>query len=129
MFGRSGNSNWTIEDDFRLRKAAKGGVSFEQLAKGEVQFSKKYTFKELHDRWHAILYDPVVSAERNSKQKILEVTSDSSDDTFMLDYTTHIADNMHKLARLGVGGLADHIGLTQRFCTRVLMNSLKKKRK
>ncbi|GJR59572.1 E3 ubiquitin protein ligase UPL7 [Tanacetum coccineum] len=63
MLGRSGNSNWTIEDDFRLRKAAKGGVSFEQLAKGEVQFSEKYTIKELHDRWHAILYDPVVSAE------------------------------------------------------------------
>ncbi|GJW67421.1 putative forkhead-associated domain-containing protein [Tanacetum coccineum] len=63
MVGRSGNSNWTIEDDFRLRKAAESGVSFEQLAKGDVQFSKKYTIKELHDRWHAILYDPVVSAE------------------------------------------------------------------
>ncbi|PWA50160.1 hypothetical protein CTI12_AA474290 [Artemisia annua] len=91
MVGRSGNSNnWTIEDDFRLRKAAESGVSFEQLAKGE--FSKKYTIKELHDRWHAILYDPVVSVEVSARMLEFEHS----------DAPPYIKSNV-------IGNIEDHI--------------------
>nr|GEV25292.1 putative forkhead-associated (FHA) domain-containing protein [Tanacetum cinerariifolium] len=92
MVGRSGNSNWTIEDDFRLRKAAESGVSFEQLAKGDVQFSKKYTIKELHDRWHAILYDPVVSVEVSARMLEFEHS----------DAPPYIKSNV-------IGNIEDHI--------------------
>lgn len=39
------------------------GASLESLAKGAVQFSQKFSVRELQDRWHSLLYDPVVSAE------------------------------------------------------------------
>ncbi|KAJ9536464.1 hypothetical protein OSB04_un000372 [Centaurea solstitialis] len=39
------------------------GISTESLARGVVQFLKRFTIQELQDRWHAILYDPVVAAE------------------------------------------------------------------
>lgn len=35
----------------------------ESLAKGAVQFSHRFTVQELQDRWHTLLYDPVVSME------------------------------------------------------------------
>ncbi|TXG65225.1 hypothetical protein EZV62_006500 [Acer yangbiense] len=37
--------------------------SLESLAKGAVQFSRKFSVQELQDRWHSLLYDPVISAE------------------------------------------------------------------
>ncbi|CAN4084944.1 unnamed protein product [Withania somnifera] len=39
------------------------GASLESLAKGAVQFSQRFTVQELQDRWHALLYDTVVSSE------------------------------------------------------------------
>lgn len=39
------------------------GASLESLAKGAVKFSRRYSIKEIQDRWYSILYDPVVSAE------------------------------------------------------------------
>ncbi|KAJ6931467.1 hypothetical protein NC652_014839 [Populus alba x Populus x berolinensis] len=39
------------------------GASLESLAKGAVQFSRKFTVREIQDRWYSLLYDPVVSAE------------------------------------------------------------------
>ncbi|GKA35381.1 putative forkhead-associated domain-containing protein [Tanacetum coccineum] len=68
------------------------GVSFEQLAKGDVQFSKKYTIKELHDRWHAILYDPVVSAEVSARMLEFEHS----------DAPPYIKSNV-------IGNIEDHI--------------------
>ncbi|KAJ9555688.1 hypothetical protein OSB04_010302 [Centaurea solstitialis] len=59
--------SWTTEDEFKLKKAAEAGVSMESLARGVVQFSKKFTIQELQDRWHAILYDPVVAAEASAR--------------------------------------------------------------
>lgn len=38
----------------------------ESLAKGAVQFSRKFTVRELQDRWYSLLYDPVVSAEASA---------------------------------------------------------------
>ncbi|KAK2998480.1 hypothetical protein RJ639_023960 [Escallonia herrerae] len=39
------------------------GASLESLAKGAVQFSQRFTVQELQDRWHSLLYDPIVSME------------------------------------------------------------------
>lgn len=38
----------------------------ESLAKGAVQFSRKYTLRELQDRWHSLLYDPDISAKASA---------------------------------------------------------------
>ncbi|XP_074287186.1 uncharacterized protein LOC141612334 [Silene latifolia] len=56
-------TQWIPKDDFLLKKAIEDGASLESLAKGAVRFSRRFTFKELQDRWHALLYDPVISAE------------------------------------------------------------------
>lgn len=33
------------------------------MAKGAVQFSRRFTVQEIQERWHSLLYDPIVSAE------------------------------------------------------------------
>lgn len=38
----------------------------ESLAKGAVQFSRRYTAEELQDRWYSLLYDPVISEEASA---------------------------------------------------------------
>ena len=38
----------------------------EAIAKGAVQFSRKYSFEEIHERWHKLLYDPIVSKDASS---------------------------------------------------------------
>ncbi|KAH7567185.1 hypothetical protein JRO89_XS07G0029100 [Xanthoceras sorbifolium] len=56
-------SSWLPEDDLLLKNSIEAGASLESLAKGAVQFSRKFSVQELHDRWYSLLYDPVVSAE------------------------------------------------------------------
>lgn len=51
------------------------GASLESLAKGAVQFSRRFSIRELQDRWHALLYDPVVSAEAAFRMTELERTN------------------------------------------------------
>ncbi|GMJ07001.1 embryo defective 1967 [Hibiscus trionum] len=60
-------STWIPEDDLLLKNAIESGASLESLAKGAVQFSRKFTIRELQDRWHSLLYDPVVSEEASSR--------------------------------------------------------------
>lgn len=48
------------------------GASLESLAKGAVQFSRRFTVRELQDRWFSLLYDPVVSAEASTCMNDLE---------------------------------------------------------
>ncbi|WCJ35154.1 Forkhead-associated (FHA) domain-containing protein [Euphorbia peplus] len=55
--------SWIPEDDVLLKNAVEAGASLESLAKGAVQFSRKFTVRELQDRWHSLLYDPIISAE------------------------------------------------------------------
>ncbi|KAB2057779.1 hypothetical protein ES319_A11G190500v1 [Gossypium barbadense] len=57
----SSSSSWIPEDDLLLKNAIESGASLEALAKGAVRFSRKFTVKELQDRWRALLYDPVIS--------------------------------------------------------------------
>ncbi|KAE8729040.1 Leucine-rich repeat family protein [Hibiscus syriacus] len=58
--------SWIPEDDLLLKNAIEAGASLESLAKGAVRFSRKFTVRELQDRWDSLLYDPVVSEEASS---------------------------------------------------------------
>ncbi|CAH9094227.1 unnamed protein product [Cuscuta epithymum] len=55
--------HWLPHDDYVLKSAAEAGASLESLAKGAVQFSRRFTIQELHERWKSLLYDSVVSEQ------------------------------------------------------------------
>ncbi|KAK6939401.1 Forkhead-associated (FHA) domain [Dillenia turbinata] len=63
---------WIPEDDLLLRNAVEAGASLESLAKGAVQFSRKFTVRELHDRWRSLLFDPSVSVDASSQMTNFE---------------------------------------------------------
>lgn len=42
------------------------GASLEALAKGAMQFSRKYSIGEIKERWHSIFFDAVVSSEASA---------------------------------------------------------------
>ncbi|GMH13926.1 hypothetical protein Nepgr_015767 [Nepenthes gracilis] len=56
-------AQWIPEDDLILKNAVEAGASLESLAKGAVHFSRRFTIRELQDRWYSLLYDPVISVE------------------------------------------------------------------
>ncbi|KAL9312543.1 hypothetical protein ACSQ67_017995 [Phaseolus vulgaris] len=64
---------WIPEDDLLLKNAA--GASLESLAKGAVQFSRKYSIREIQDRWYSLLYDPVISAEASAGMTNFELSA------------------------------------------------------
>lgn len=54
------------------------GASLESLAKGAVQFSRRFTVRELQDRWHSLLYDPVLSGEASARMIEFERSASTS---------------------------------------------------
>ncbi|MQM03785.1 hypothetical protein Taro_036575 [Colocasia esculenta] len=54
------------------------GASLESLAKGAVRFSRRFTIKELQDRWRSLLYDPEISAEASARMVNIEVEASIS---------------------------------------------------
>nr|GMD96238.1 uncharacterized protein LOC109152620 isoform X1 [Ipomoea batatas] len=64
--------HWLPQDDFLLKNAAEAGASLQSLAKGAVQFSRRYTVQELQDRWNSLLYDPYVSERASTEMVQLE---------------------------------------------------------
>lgn len=56
-------ATWLPEDDILLKSAIEDGASLEALAKGAVPFSRTFTLQEVHDRWHDMLYNPVISSQ------------------------------------------------------------------
>ncbi|KAL1329704.1 uncharacterized protein LOC107624899 isoform X2 [Arachis ipaensis] len=68
-------SSWTSEDNLLLKNAVEAGASLESLAKGVVQFSRRYSFKEIRDRWYSILYDPIISAEASASMTDFEIST------------------------------------------------------
>ncbi|XP_072951700.1 uncharacterized protein [Typha angustifolia] len=60
-------TKWIPEDDLLLKNAVEAGASLESLAKGAVCFSRRFTLRELQDRWHSLLYDPDTSAEASAR--------------------------------------------------------------
>ncbi|XVF15852.1 hypothetical protein REPUB_Repub09cG0191800 [Reevesia pubescens] len=72
------SSSWIPEDDLLLKNAIESGASLEALAKGAVRFSRKFTVRELQDRWRALLYDPVISDQASARMIEVELSSASS---------------------------------------------------
>ncbi|KAK7409938.1 hypothetical protein VNO78_00354 [Psophocarpus tetragonolobus] len=66
---------WIPEDDLLLKNAVEAGASLESLAKGAVQFSRKYSIREIQDRWYSLLYDPVISAEASARMIEYELSA------------------------------------------------------
>ncbi|KAB2004411.1 hypothetical protein ES319_D11G196300v1 [Gossypium barbadense] len=71
----SSSSSWIPEDDLLLKNAIESGASLEALAKGAVRFSRKFTVKELQDRWRALLYDPVISDQAAARMIEVELSA------------------------------------------------------
>ncbi|XP_048335080.2 uncharacterized protein LOC107409113 [Ziziphus jujuba] len=65
---------WNPEDDLLLKNAVEAGASLEALAKGAVRFSRKFTVRELRERWHSLLYDADISAEASSRMVEFELS-------------------------------------------------------
>jgi hypothetical protein len=63
------------ETCFCLSFCLQAGASLESLAKGAVQFSRRFTVRELQDRWHSLLYDPVISAEASARMIAIELSA------------------------------------------------------
>ncbi|CAK9157071.1 unnamed protein product [Ilex paraguariensis] len=70
----SSMTSWTPEDDLLLKNAVEAGASLEALAKGAVQFSRRFNFQELQARWHSLLYDPDISAQASAGMVELELS-------------------------------------------------------
>ncbi|KAK9265967.1 hypothetical protein L1049_003491 [Liquidambar formosana] len=75
MAATASQSPWNPEDDLRLKNAVEAGASLEALAKGAVQFSRRFTVKELQDRWRSLLYDPEISAEASARMVEFELSA------------------------------------------------------
>ncbi|KAE8655055.1 Forkhead-associated domain-containing protein [Hibiscus syriacus] len=71
----SSSSSCIPEDDLLLKNAIESGASFEALAKGAVRFSRKFTVRELQDRWHSLLYDPLISDQAAARMIEVELSS------------------------------------------------------
>ncbi|KAF8011078.1 hypothetical protein BT93_J1634 [Corymbia citriodora subsp. variegata] len=69
---------WIPEDDLLLKNAVEKGASLEALAKGAVQFSRKFTVGEIRERWHSLLYDPSISAEASARMIECETSAKKS---------------------------------------------------
>ncbi|KAL5702600.1 hypothetical protein ACHQM5_027799 [Ranunculus cassubicifolius] len=65
-------SIWIPADDLLLKNAIEAGAALEALARGAVQFSRKYTIEELQTRWYALLYDPDTSESASADMLELE---------------------------------------------------------
>uniref|UniRef100_A0A1D1XLM1 Microspherule protein 1 n=1 Tax=Anthurium amnicola TaxID=1678845 RepID=A0A1D1XLM1_9ARAE len=69
---------WIPEDDLLLKNAVEAGASLESLAKGAVRFSRRFTVKELQDRWRSLLFDPEISAEASAGMIDIEIEASVS---------------------------------------------------
>ncbi|PWA62292.1 SMAD/FHA domain, Microspherule protein domain protein [Artemisia annua] len=79
------SSQWIPEDDLLLKNSIEAGASLEALAKGAVKFSRRFTFRELRDRWYSLLYDPEVAAQASARMAELEVSGTNPSSKSRLD--------------------------------------------
>ncbi|PKA60981.1 hypothetical protein AXF42_Ash019970 [Apostasia shenzhenica] len=66
-------ANWNPEDDLLLKNAVEAGASLESLAKGAVKFSRRFTLREVEERWRALLYDLSTSIEASARVIEIEI--------------------------------------------------------
>ncbi|KAL8135638.1 uncharacterized protein LOC141713424 [Apium graveolens] len=79
--------SWSSEDDHLLKNAIETGLSLESLGKDEVQFSQKFTFQELKDRWHSLASHVSVSVEASPHiVESVDSSSTLSPETHILEY-------------------------------------------
>ncbi|KAJ1701151.1 hypothetical protein LUZ63_000930 [Rhynchospora breviuscula] len=71
-------AKWLPEDDILLKNSIESGASLEALAKGAVNFTRRFSLKELQERWQALLYDPEVSAEASARMIEYESSTSSN---------------------------------------------------
>ncbi|WOL13195.1 hypothetical protein Cni_G21964 [Canna indica] len=69
-------TKWLPEDDLLLKNAVEAGASLQSLAKGAVQFSRRFTIQELQDRWLSLLYD--LDTSEDASARIIEIESQLS---------------------------------------------------
>ncbi|KAK1362330.1 hypothetical protein POM88_046804 [Heracleum sosnowskyi] len=80
-------ASWSSEDDHLLKNAIETGMSFETLGKGAVQFSQKFTFQELKDRWHSLTSHASVFVEASPHiVESVDSSSTLSPETHILEY-------------------------------------------
>ncbi|WVZ22060.1 hypothetical protein V8G54_000604 [Vigna mungo] len=69
---------WVPQDDLLLKNAVEAGASLESLARGAVRFSRRYSFRELQDRWLSLLYDGDVSTKAALAMRNLELAKSAA---------------------------------------------------
>ncbi|KAD7479199.1 hypothetical protein R6Q59_001455 [Mikania micrantha] len=79
------SSPWIPEDDLLLKNSIEAGASLEALAKGAVNFSRRFTFREIRERWHSLLYDPDVSTQASARMAELELSGSNPSSKSRLD--------------------------------------------
>jgi len=94
-------SPWIPEDDLLLKNAVEAGASLEALAKGAVQFSRRFTFQELQDRWHSLLYDPDVSAQASVRMGELQGSASNLSSEFNRSDKAAQSKMVHEKRKIG----------------------------
>ncbi|KAL4577688.1 hypothetical protein LXL04_013799 [Taraxacum kok-saghyz] len=95
------SSPWIPEDDLLLKNSIEGGASLEALAKGAVKFSRRFTFREIRDRWYSLLYDPDVSAQASARMAELELSGNSNPPSKLKPDTTKPTDKVPEKRKSG----------------------------
>ena len=73
------------------------GASLEALAKGAVQFSRRFTVQELKKRWHSLLYDPNISA--NAAAHMVQLEPSASNFSFKSNRLGSCKENAEVLGK------------------------------
>ncbi|KAG2696344.1 hypothetical protein I3760_07G055000 [Carya illinoinensis] len=87
---------WIPEDDILLKNALEAGASLEALAKGAVRFSRRFTVRELRDRWRSLLYDNDVSAEASARMVEYELSASGNPSSAILRNKSVVAPAKRK---------------------------------
>lgn len=77
------------------------GASLEALAKGAVQFSRRFTFQELQDRWHCLLYDPDISSQASVRMGELQGSASILSSEFNRSDKAAQSKMVHKKRKIG----------------------------
>ncbi|KAL3684555.1 hypothetical protein R1sor_002577 [Riccia sorocarpa] len=72
-------SLWTVDDDLLLKNAMEAGAAMEALGKGAMRFSRRFTLRELRERWRALLYDPEIAAQAAARMVEAELATTKSE--------------------------------------------------
>lgn len=115
------SSSWIPEDDLLLKNAIESGASLEALAKGAVRFSRKFTVRELQDRWRSLLYDPIVSEQASARMIEVELSAASSLSSKSNKIDNFVGNGSSKRKLESVRSL--YYAMRKRTCNQLVTNS------